>query len=155
MQGTEIIAPTLNFSLRAKLNNAKIGLKYARTVASLTGSVNAIPFPPTSMDFVDAQFDRGEVVFRGGIGSRTKTLSPQGSTQEQTNEVELFFTAAPNRDAGFYEFNSAMKNEGHDFIWYEYSPLEDPFTGRLSLEAKTSFVQRVYEKVDLRPLLVI
>lgn len=132
VEGVEIYVPSFSWSVRKYLDGDAVTGAYKRTLASLTGAVNSVPY---------AGLEAGEVLFMGARGSRRS---------QDDWEIDYQFSTSPNRRE-FYVGNIYVPFKyGWDYLWVRYQSDEDG--GELVEVPRHVYIERLYPFRDLHRL---
>lgn len=134
VQGVDIYVPGFEFSERHILAAATHGLSYWKTVASLSGTMNASAF---------RGFAAGEVLFIGARGRRSN---------EEDFDATFRFSALPNSYPVIDGRTLSGGKLGWDYLWVSYVLEEDTDKKKLMPKADWAYVERVYPQEDFSQL---
>lgn len=130
VQGCDIISPKCEFSV-TKLWPF-ISINYLKTVASLIGSVNLLPF---------YNFEAGEVLF----------LGQSGQPRDNSGKVAITykFGVSLNRTNVEISQHITLANKrGWEYVWVSFGEKEDAVTKKRIAYPKAVYVEEVYPKKD-------
>lgn len=133
VNGVDIVVPQLQWQESYDVPNAYVTAAYIRSVASITGTVNAATF---------RGFQAGEVLFVGCTGSQ------EWDTQKGDGPWSLSyrFVASPNVTGQTIGSITGVAKGGHDYLWVHY---ESGVSGQsLIKQPKAVYVSKVYKDGD-------
>lgn len=133
VNGVDIVVPQLQWQESYDVPNAYVTAAYIRSVASITGTVNAAAF---------RGFQAGEVLFVGCTGSQ------EWDTQKGDGPWSLSyrFVASPNVTGQTIGSITGVAKGGHDYLWVRY---ESAVSGSdLMKRPKAVYVSKVYKDGD-------
>lgn len=133
VNGVDIVVPQLQWQESYDVPNAYVTAAYIRSVASITGTVNAATF---------RGFQAGEVLFIGCTGSQ------EWDTQKGDGPWSLSyrFVASPNVTGQTIGSITGVAKGGHDYLWVRY---ESGVSGQsLIKQPKAVYVSKVYRDGD-------
>jgi len=136
VKGTEIVIPVLKFSLRKRQAKAVITTAYAKTLASLTGTVNASSFQG---------FAAGELLFMGASGQQGTDTDP---------EVTYNFAASENATGLTIGEVAGIAKKGHEYLWVVFESVDDMAATTTVRRPRAVYVERVYQEADWAPLAI-
>ena len=136
VKGTEIVIPVLKFSIRKRQPLATISVGYVKTLASLTGSVNAGVFQG---------FAAGELLFMGASDQQGTDTDP---------EVTYNFAASENALGLSIGDVAGIAKKGHEYLWVVFEPVDDATAKTTVRRPKAVYVERVYKEADWTPLAI-
>jgi hypothetical protein len=141
--GVEIVIPQLSLSLSQRFEGATITLPWLRTVIFATGTVNEDEF---------LGFAPGEVLFLGPSGQQPLKFMADGTVQAGERDIEFRFAVSPNLKE--LEFNGIEVPEkaGHDYIWFDYEPVQDSAQKAMTKKVRGVYVARVYRRTPFANL---
>lgn len=134
VDGVDIVIPSLQFQITAKMPLSIFNVEYVKTCARLTGRVNAAPF---------RGFAPGEVLFMGLSGSKAGRES-----------IDLTFDFGAEENAtglsigsGSHEITGIAK-KGWEYLWVHYFSYDDPDSKKRVTKPHSAYVARVYGPGD-------
>ena len=132
-QGVQRIIPALKINVRAKIATAYISspMAYAKTIASLTGTVN-------SVSMFDGEFASGELLFAGA----------SGDIVAEDPQLTFTFLASSNVTGLDIGGITGITKNGHDYIWFLFDHNVDGTTGLLVSKLRAAYVDRIYGAAD-------
>jgi hypothetical protein len=136
VRGTDIVIPTLKFSIRKRQPKASISTAYVKTLASLTGTVNGYAF----LGFV-----AGELLFMGASGQQGTESDP---------EVTYHFAASQNASGLSIGEIAGIAKAGHEYLWVLFEPVDDTLAKTTVRRPKAVYVERVYQLADWTALAI-
>lgn len=130
-EGVDRVIPALKLNINARISSQWVAdpIGYAKTVASVTGSVNSGTY---------LGFESGELLFLGATG-------------EIVGENPLLtYTFAASKNLANVTIGpvSGITKNGHDFIWFDYLAEKDNTTNLQVAKARGAYVAKVYEYAD-------
>jgi hypothetical protein len=137
--GVDIVVPQLTWTETYDVPSQYISTVYIKTVSSLTGTVNNLPF---------RGFAAGEVLFLGASGSQAWDQD----TGDGPWSLSYKFVASANQGSNktfpaitIGEIQNIEK-DGHDYLWVRYEDAVDSST--LLKRPKFVYVDKVYRRVN-------
>ena len=129
VEGVEILVPTLEWSETWRHPDESInGVAYAGQIYALVGTTNAYRF---------RGFSRGEVLFRGVSGRKTR---------QDAWEFTYSFAASPNVTNLTVGGITGIAKKGWEYLWAYYRPQEDNEAKALVQRPVAVYVTRVYRE---------
>lgn len=133
VQGVDIVVPQMQWQESYDVPNAYVTPSYIRTVAALTGTINAATF---------RGFQPGEVLFLGCSGSHEwddqRGIGPWS--------LSYRFVASPNVTNQTIGDITGIAKDGHDYLWVVYESASS--NGSLVKRPKFVYVNRVYKRAN-------
>lgn len=132
-QGVERVLPALKLEIVARIQMSLVAspIAYAKTVASVTGTVNSAPY---------LGFASGELLFMGG----------SGQIIGENPVLTYTFAASPNLTNQTIGPISGINKNGHDYIWFKYAG--KLVSNRTVQQAESAYVAKVYTYSDFSVL---
>jgi hypothetical protein len=127
-QGVERVIEVLKITVRARIATEYIisPIKYARLIASLTGTTNnATMF---------GEFTAGEILFAGATGDIV------------AEEPTLAFTFLASKNVTGLEIGgiTGIAKKGHEYLWCLFDTAKDATTGMLIRQPRAVYVDQIY-----------
>lgn len=130
VEGTDIIAPTFEFSETHVLPSSQIDYNYVRVLALLRGRVNDRSFKGLAA---------GECLFLNASGSKRGTGN--GADWEMTYN----FAGSQNRKGLTIGAMTGIEKRGWEYLWVYYREYEDDASHRIIQRPFYAYVEQVYE----------
>lgn len=130
VEGTDIIAPSLQFTIAAKLPDSTVTDAYKRTLALVTGTVNADVF---------RGHQPGEVLFLGVAGGQ---MGVEGSGAPW--DLTFRFAVSFNRDDFIVGGITITTKLGWDYLWAFQQSMEDAPSQAIVKRTTTVYTEKVY-----------
>lgn len=136
-QGVERIIPALKINVRAKIASQYVAspMRYARLIASLTGTVNNAAI---FSDDEGTVFEAGELLFAGA----------SGEIISENPQLDFIFLASQNATGLTIGEITGVNKKGHDYLWFLFDYEKDSASGLLISRPRAAYVDRVYGEAD-------
>jgi hypothetical protein len=139
VEGTDIIIPTLQFTITKHFPIAQVSGTYVKNLARMTGRTNQLDYNLAGEDF-----EAGELLFLGASGSCRGRLDW---------EISYRFSASENIENYKIPGTSitVASKKGHDYLWIRFKQEESQ--DNLVQVPEFAYVARVYKDADFKTIL--
>ena len=133
INGVDVTMPILNFTETHTMSGSRVTTSYRKTVANLTGTVNASSF---------RGFSSGEVLFLGASGQKLskKTSAPW--------EITFRFAVSPNQASMTVGDIKVTNKYGWDYLWTRYADKVADSGKNVVKKPTAVYIEQVYPAGD-------
>ena len=137
VNGVDVTMPVLNFTETHTMAGSRVTTSYKKTVAALTGTVNASSF---------RGFASGEVLFLGASGTKRskKANAPW--------EITFRFAVSPNESSVKVGDLKVASKFGWDYLWVKYADKVAENRKNVVKKPVAAYVEQVYPAGDFGKL---
>lgn len=133
VNGVDVTMPVLNFTETHTMASSRVSTSYRKTVAGLTGSINASSF---------RGFAPGEVLFLGASGTK------HSKRADAKWEITFRFAVSPNQTSLKVGNITIPTKRGWDYLWVRYSSEVTSDKKNVIKKPIAAYVEQVYPEGD-------